>query len=146
MPKNVRSVVVDADADTIWALVRDFGGLHTWFPALPAGVIEDGLPPDRVGCVRRFGDGEDAARERLSALDDVDRSYTYTLLSGPFKVRDYLATLRVTPIHDGGAPRSLVEWSNTYDCDPSEVDGLATTFGDHIFAPALAALRERFAK
>lgn len=141
MPKVVRSVVVDADADTVWRLVRDFNGLPSWSPGLPASAIEDGLPPDQVGCVRRIGE----ARERLVTLDDVTRSYRYTMLSGPFKVRDYLATLRVTPVHDGGAPRSLVEWSNTYDCDPADADALATTFGDHIFGPALDALRERFA-
>lgn len=141
MPKIVRSVVVDADADTVWRLVRDFNGLPSWSPGLPASVIEDGRPPDQVGCVRRIGE----AREQLVTLDDVTRSYRYTMLSGPFKVRDYLATLRVTPVHDGGAPRSLVEWSNTYDCDPADADGLATTFGDHIFGPALDALRERFA-
>jgi len=144
MPKNVRSVVVDADADTVWHLIRDFNGLNTWFPALPGSVIEDGMSADQVGCVRRFGDDADAAREKLMALDDVARSYTYTLLSGPFKVRDYLATMRVTPVHDG-SPRSLVEWSNTYECDPADADGLATTFGDHIFGPALGALRDRFA-
>ena len=145
MPKNVRSVVVDADAGKVWDLVRDFGGPATWFPAVPAGVIEDGFQPDQVGCVRRFGEGDGVPREKLTALDDVDRSYTYTLVSGPFRVRDYLATLRVTPIHDGGPARCLVEWSNTYDCDPADADQLATTFADHIFGPALAALRDRFA-
>lgn len=145
MPKNVRSVVVDADPDTVWALVRDFNGLSTWFPALPASVIEDDRPADQVGCVRRFGDDEDSAREKLTALDDVARSYTYTLVSGPFRVTGYLATVRVTPIHDGTTPRSVVEWSNTYECDPADADGLATTFADHIFGPALASLRDHFA-
>lgn len=144
MPKVSRSVIVDADADTVWRLIRDFNGLSTWFPAVPASVIEDGLPSDQVGCVRRFGEGEGVPREKLVSLDDVTRSYRYTLLSGPFAVRDYLATVRVTPVEDGGAPRSLVEWFNTYDCDPGDADGLATTF-DGIFGPALEALRARFA-
>ena len=144
MPKVERSVVVDTDADTVWQLIRDFNGLSSWIPGGPVGVIEDGLLSDQVGCVRRFGDGDDAPRERLVTLDDVTRSYRYTLLSGPFKVRDYLAVMRVTPVHDGGAPRCLVEWNNAYDCDPADEAALDTTFGK-IFGPALDALRARFA-
>lgn len=142
MPKVVRSVVVDADADTVWQLVRDFNGLSSWTGNLPDSEIEDGLRPDQVGCVRGIG----GAREQLVTLDDVTRSYRYTLLAVPFQVSDYLATLRVTPVHDGGAPRCLVEWSNTYDCDPADADDLAALFGDRIFGPALDTLRKRFAR
>ncbi|HEY3687524.1 MAG TPA: SRPBCC family protein [Streptosporangiaceae bacterium] len=146
MPSNVRSVIVEAGADAVWGLVRDFNGLATWSPAMTVSVIEDGLDPATVGCVRRFDLGNGGvARERLTALDDVARSYTYTLVEAPFPARDYLATLSVTPVADGGPDRSLVAWSNTYDCDPSDEKSLAATFGDHIFAPALAALRDRFA-
>lgn len=146
MPRNVRSVIVEAGADAVWDLVRDFNGLATWFPALPASRIEEGRTPDSVGCVRRFDlGGGPPTREKLVALDDAARSYSYTLVEGPFPARDYLATLRVIPIHDDGAERSLVEWSNSYDCDPSDEKSLATTFGDQIFAPALASLRDHFA-
>lgn len=147
MPRNVRSVVVDAGADAVWDVVRDFNGLATWFPALPPSRIEDDRPSDAVGCVRRFELGGDGppTREKLVALDDAARSYSYTLVEGPFPARDYLATLRVIPINDGGAERCLVEWSNAYDCDPADEKPLATTFGDQIFAPALAALRDHFA-
>lgn len=145
MPSNVRSVIVEAGADAVWGVVRDFNALAAWFPALPASVIEDGLDPATVGCVRRFdlGDGN-VTRERLVALDDVARAYSYTLVEGPFPAWEYLATLSVTPVADG-TDRSLVAWSNTYDCETSDAKGLATTFGDHIFWPALAALRDRFA-
>lgn len=147
MPRNVRSVIVEAGADAVWDVIRDFNGLATWFPALPAGEIEDGRPSDAVGCVRRFDLGAGPpTREKLVALDDDARSYSYTLVEGPFPCRDYLATLRVVPVNDGGEPRCLVEWANRYDCDPADEKNLATTFGDQIFAPALAALRDRFAR
>lgn len=142
MPRTYRSVIINADAEAVWSTVRDFNGLSSWAPAMPASVIEDGRPSDTVGCVRRFdsGDGPDI-RERLLALSDVDRSYSYNLLEGPFPVTGYQATLRVSPVSDG---RSFVEYYATYDCDPAGAEQLEKVFGDNIFAPALASLADKF--
>ena len=54
MTKVYRSAVIDAPADKVWKLVRDFNGLPKWHPAIATSEIEGGLPADRVGCVRRF--------------------------------------------------------------------------------------------
>ncbi|MQA97621.1 MAG: SRPBCC family protein [Streptosporangiales bacterium] len=142
MPRTYRSAVVNADAEAVWAAVRDFNGLSSWAPQMPASVIEDGRPSDAVGCVRRF-DGPDgsAIRERLLALSDLDRSYTYNMLEGPFPVTGYKATLRVSPVSDG---RAFVEYFATYDCDPAGVDQLEKTFGEHIFGACLGALTTKF--
>lgn len=142
MPRTYRSTVVNADAEAVWATVRDFGGLQAWAPQMPSCVIEDGRPSDAVGCVRHFdgGDGPDI-RERLLELSDLDRSYTYNILEGPFPVTNYKATLRVSPVSDG---RAFVEYFATYDCDPGGADGLEKLFGENIFGAALAALNSKF--
>ena len=43
-----RSAVIDAPADKVWALIRDFNGLPKWHPAIGKSEIEGGLPGDRV--------------------------------------------------------------------------------------------------
>ena len=50
------STIVGAPADEVWALLRDFGAIGDWHPALPPCRIEDG-PADRVGCTRVFPHG-----------------------------------------------------------------------------------------
>jgi Polyketide cyclase / dehydrase and lipid transport len=93
-----------------------------------------------VGAVRRFQLGESTIRERLPALSDLDRSYSYGLCEpAPFPVVNYLATLRVTPVADGGG-RSFVEYEVTFDCAEAERDHWSAFFAAEVFAPALRAL------
>src|SRR5919198_6399201 len=112
MPTVVTSTVLDAPAEEVWALLRDFAAIGSWHPYLPPPTIEDG-PADRVGAVRAFGDH----RERLVALDDLERSTRIAFAdSGGLPVRDYVSGLRVRPAADG----SVVEWSAVFDCDAAD--------------------------
>ncbi|MGQ0577904.1 MAG: SRPBCC family protein [Betaproteobacteria bacterium] len=83
MANVYRSAVIDAPADKVWALVRDFNGLPKWHPAIARSEIEGGPPGDRVGCVRRFTlkDGGGSLREKLLTLSDSGRTLTYNILS-----------------------------------------------------------------
>ena len=61
-----------------------------------------------------LGDGT-VIREKLLAHSDETRSYTYDFQKTPFDVDNYNATIRVTPVTDGG--KAFVEWWTTFDCD-----------------------------
>ena len=54
-------------------------------------------------------------------------------------MRDYQATLRVTPIIDGN--RAFVEWWATFDCAADELERWTSYFRDEGFAKWLRALR-----
>ena len=54
MPKAYASTVVDAPADKVWAVIRDFNGLPTWHPAIADSEVEEGGSGDQVGRVRSF--------------------------------------------------------------------------------------------
>ncbi|RJL30377.1 SRPBCC family protein [Bailinhaonella thermotolerans] len=142
MPEVVASTVVDAPADEVWGLLRDFGGMSRWHPAMAPSEIEGGGPADAVGCVRVFttvlGPGH---RDRLTALDDRERTYAYTSESTRMPIRDYRARVRVLPVTEGD--RAFVEWSARFDCDADVAEKMVVTFRDIIFAPGLAALRKR---
>ncbi len=73
MVKVVRSAVIDAPIEQVWALVRDFNSHWAWHPAVGESHIEQGEPADQVGCVRNFflKDGNHI-REQLLALSDDD--------------------------------------------------------------------------
>ncbi len=84
MPKVVRSAIIDAPVDRLWAVLRDFNGHDQYHPIVAESTIERGHPSDQVGCVRRFTlrDGSEL-RERLLALSDLEMTYSYCLLETP---------------------------------------------------------------
>ena len=137
------SSVIEAPADRVWAAIRDFNGLPDWHPLIATSRIERGAPADQVGCVRAFRleDGG-AIRERLLALSDYEYSCTYSILESPMDVRDYMATLKLTPVTDGG--RTFAEWSATFDCSPEREEELVQSIAVGVFGAGFNALKERF--
>ena len=97
MGKSYYSTVFDAPAARVWAIVRDFNGLATWFAgSVSVSDIEGGKSGEAVSGVRNFLFGDTRIREQLVALSDVDCSYTYVFCDpAPFPVLNYLATLRL---------------------------------------------------
>jgi hypothetical protein len=142
MPKPYASAVLPVSADVAWGYLRDFGNIADWHPGIASGELEHGTG-DQVGAVRRLsGPGGEVFRERLVALDDGERSYTYDLFEGPFPVRSYRSTLRVTPVTDTGL--AFAEWYARYDADAGDEAWLTKTFARSVFATGLTALQERF--
>ena len=144
MAKSYASTVVDASAEDVWARIRDFNGLATWHGGVVAtSEIEDGKAGDQVGAVRSFtlADGTNL-RERLLAHSDLERSYTYSALKAPFDVDNYQATMRVTPVTDGGT--SFVEWWTTFDCDRDRQAHWVGFFASALFQGGLDALKAHF--
>jgi hypothetical protein len=145
MARSYASTVIEASADEVWETIRDFNGLATWHSGLVASSeIEEGKAGDQVGCIRSFylTDGTHI-REKLLAHSDLDRSYTYDFQKTPFDVLNYEATIRVTPVTDGG--RAFVEWWTTFDCDRDQLDHWTGFFAGQVFQGGLDALKARFA-
>ncbi|MDL4776440.1 MULTISPECIES: SRPBCC family protein [Thermomonosporaceae] len=143
MPRSYASTVLDASAEEVWAYLRDFGNLAEWAPGVQTGLIEDGGPSDRVGCVRRIiGPGDSVFRERLSGMDDADRSYAYEILECPLPVRGAHGRLRVAPVTATG--QAFVEWSAEFSADAGDEEAMGKTFTRGIYATGLEALRKRF--
>ena len=143
MAKVYTSSVIAAPADQVWAAIRDFNGLPSWHPSIAESRIEGGAPADQVGCVRAFRlkDGG-FIRERLLGLSDYDLSCTYSILESPMGVENYVATLKLTPITDGG--RSFAEWSAEFDCPPEREDELIALIGNDVFQGGFDSLKSRF--
>ena len=141
----VRSTVIDAPIDRVWAVLRDFNGMPQWHPAIADSRIENGQPADRVGCIRHFHlkDGG-MIRERLLALSDYDYSCTYEILESPMGVANYTATLKLTPVTDGA--RCFAEWSAEFDCAESRERELVETIGQGVFQGGFDALKRHFGR
>ncbi|MCA3212455.1 MAG: SRPBCC family protein [Betaproteobacteria bacterium] len=138
------SSVIDAPADRVWEVVRDFNGLPDWHPLIADSRIEGGLAADRVGCIRNFRTRDGGLiREQLLTLSDYDYECTYAILESPMGVDNYVATLKLTPITDGN--RTFAEWSAEFDCDEARERELSQVIGQGVFQGGFDALKRRLA-
>jgi hypothetical protein len=98
--------VLDCPADTVWALIGDFGGLHRWHPLVQR------LDLSWEGRIRtlHFQDGS-LMVERLETRNDPARRYIYAMVDGALPLHDYRATLQVQS-REGGC---LVSWSAVFE-------------------------------
>ena len=92
--------------DALWKKVGDFCGISSWHPAIEKCVLSaDGK--QRTLSLKGGG----TIVEALENWDDANRSYKYTILSGPLPVANYHSTISVT----GDAKGSALKWMGTYD-------------------------------
>ena len=139
------SSIIDASAETVWSRVRDFNALPLWHPTIADSRIENNEPPDRVGCIRHFHlRAGGMVRERLLALSDYDFSCSYEILESPMGVSDYVATLKLTPVTDGG--RCFAEWSAEFECAEGRERELVADIGDGVFQAGFDALKRHFGR
>jgi Polyketide cyclase / dehydrase and lipid transport len=107
--------------DALWKKVGDFCGIATWHPAIEKCVLSaDGK--QRTLSLKGGG----TVVEALENWDDANRSYTYTILSGPLPVANYHSTVSVASDPKGSA----LKWKGTYDAkDASDADAKKTMDG-----------------
>ena len=103
---------INASADSVWELVRDFGGIKKW----NSGAISDiSVEGEGIGAVRTITlPGELTLQEELRGFDAAERSFSYAIVGdSPMPVSDYLATLTIVPV---SADLCRVEWGSTFEC------------------------------
>ena len=134
------SSVIAAPVARVWAIIRDFNALPVWVPPIADSMIEDGLPADRVGCVRSFHTRDGGhLREKLVALSDSGHSCTYTILDSPLGVTDYMATVQLTRITDGD--RTFAEWTAEFGCAAGREAELTQFVGQGVFQAGFSKLQ-----
>ncbi len=117
LQKVVRSTVIDAPIERVWAVLRDFNSHDQWHEVVDTSEIEDGKPSDRVGCIRNFTlrDGNHI-REMLLSLSDQDYVSTYTIVEATVPLQRYVATITLKPITDG--QRTFWHWASSFATPP----------------------------
>jgi len=107
--------------DALWKKVGDFCGISAWHPAIEKCVLSaDGK--QRTLSLKGGG----TVVEALENWDDANRSYTYTILSGPLPVANYHSTISVADDPKGSA----LKWMGTYDAKgASDADAKKTMDG-----------------
>ena len=145
MIKVVRSAVIDAPIERVWAILRDFNSHAAWHPVVAQSEIEHGEPADQVGCVRSFRlhDGH-TVREQLLALSDRDHVSSYCILDASLPLRQYVATVQLKRVTDGD--RTFAEWWAEFDCAPEREKALAEQIGQDVFQAGFDTLKKVVAR
>jgi Polyketide cyclase / dehydrase and lipid transport/Domain of unknown function (DUF4331) len=129
----VETVDLAATPDKVWALIGTFGG--TWHPLI-AKIQLMGTGIGQLRIIETM-DGKQII-ERLEAIDDPDRSYRYTNISGIPAV-DYTGTLDVKVKGSG----SSVEWRVQYWAN-GQPDIIVKTIITTLLKTGLESLKTRF--
>ena len=99
---------VEASAEKVWELFRDFGGIQRF----SAGFEKVEVTGSGIGAVRTITlPGGAALQERLEAFDERSRRLQYAIVAGPIPVSNYLATIEVKD--EGKASR--IDWSANFE-------------------------------
>ena len=110
-PQKVeKTVTIKADPAKVWALVKDFGNMQKWHPAVASDKIEQ--KNDENGDMATFRtltlkDGG-TIYEKLGNSSDADMKIKYYIVKSVLPVSDYNATMTVAA--GPGAGEATVTW------------------------------------
>jgi NADPH:quinone reductase len=97
------STVMEAPIDAVWAQLKNFGNVSRWHPDVSESRIENGGTGQEPGDIRsiKLRDGT-PIREKLLAISDESKSYTYSVIEAPLPIRNHSSTVSLF----GGARQS----------------------------------------
>jgi NADPH2:quinone reductase len=136
----VRSTVIDAPIDRVWAVLRDFNSHDRWHDVVAESRIEGDERGDQVGCVRSFtlSDGN-RIREQLIALSDSEKKSTYCIVEATVPLQRYVATVTLKPVTDGD--RTFWHWESTFATPPGRERELREMVARDVYEAGFANLR-----
>ena len=145
-PQKVeKSIVIKAAPAKVWAMVKDFGNMQSWHPAVATDKLEKkGEETFRTLTLKGGGD----IVEKLRSADDATMKLKYEIISGVAPVADYNAVMTVSA--GPGAGESTVTWVGrfyrTYKLNPpipeGQDDATAVKFITSVFDGGLANLKK----
>ena len=113
------SAALQCSAEHAWKVIRQFGSIAEWHPAIVASHIEAGHTADSIGAIRRLdlADGG-VLRERLLVVDDQRRALAYSFEESALPLDNYRAHITVSEV--SGESHCVVQWNATFDVREAE--------------------------
>jgi hypothetical protein len=126
---------VAAPIEDVWKLVGDFVGF------ISSQGLEVAGEGQGIGMLRTITIGSMTIVERLEALDDSNHRTSYSIVSGPIPVTDYLSTIELT---SAGDAVTKVTWSSNFE--PTGItEEQAIQMIEPTYQGGIKALRKHFA-
>jgi NADPH:quinone reductase len=140
LQRVVRSTVIDAPIERVWAVLRDFNSHDRWHAVVDKSRIESNESSDQVGCVRNFTlkDGN-RIREQLLTLDDRNFRSTYCIVDATVPLQRYVATITLKPVTDSN--RTFWHWESTFATPPGREKELRELVAKGVYEAGFENLR-----
>lgn len=110
--KVTKTVRIDAPPAAVWDVVKDFGNMQVWHPAVEKDVAQGGNAVGATRVLTLKGGGE--IQEKLEKYSEEGMSFTYRITEvniDVLPVANYTSTVTVTAGAGGG---SDVEWRGAF--------------------------------
>jgi NADPH:quinone reductase-like Zn-dependent oxidoreductase len=140
LQKVVRSTIIDATIERVWAVLRDFNSHDRWHDVVAQSRIEGGQASSQVGCVRSFTlkDGN-RIREQLLSLSDEEYKSTYCIVEATVPLQRYVATITLKPVTDGD--RTFWHWESSFATPPGQERELRDMVAQAVYEAGFENLR-----
>jgi NADPH:quinone reductase len=141
LQRVVRSTIVDAPVERVWAVLRDFNSHNQWHDVVDESRIERNERGDQVGCIRAFSlkDGS-RIREQLLTLDDRAFKSTYCILDATVPLQRYVATITLKRVTDSN--RTFWHWESTFATPPGMERELSDMVATQVYEAGFENLRK----
>ncbi len=107
--KVTETIAIDASADKVWALIKDFDALAKWHPAVEKSPADKGNAEDSVRQISLKGGG--ALTETLEGYNAEAKKYNYRAKDGgALPVSNYTSAIQIKS--DG--TKAIVEWRGAF--------------------------------
>lgn len=141
--KVTETVTIDAPAEKVWGIVKNFDALKDWHPAVAESPADKGNAEGSVRQLKLKNGG--ALTETLEAYDDAKMRYSYRAKDGgALPVTNYTSTLIVK----AEGAKSVVEWRGAFyrgfpnnDPPPDQNDEAAVKAITGVYQSGLANLK-----
>ena len=145
LQKVVRSTIIDAPIERVWAVLRDFNSHDQWHDGVDQSRIEGSDRSDQVGCVRSFSlkDGN-RIREQLLSLDDREHKSIYCIVEATVPLQRYVATVTLKPVTDGN--RTFWHWESSFATPPGQERALRDRVATGVYEAGFENLRRHLAQ
>ena len=104
---------INAPVDIIWKALSSFSDVEKYIPLVIRSTVEgSGVGAKRTCIIPNQSGGEEEIQEEMKSLDNDARTFSYSIISSPLPVENYLSTVKV---QDLGNEKCEVEWSSTFE-------------------------------
>lgn len=123
--KVIREVIIKAAPAKVWAMVKDFGSIHKWHPAVESTTTETKADETGTELLHRTltlkGGGTILEKQTINA--DEEMKLEYRIVEGVLPVSGYRAIMQVKA--GPGADESTLTWTGRFYNKANKVDAPA---------------------
>ncbi|MGV0005839.1 MAG: SRPBCC family protein [Candidatus Porifericomitaceae bacterium WSBS_2022_MAG_OTU9] len=137
-PMAKEQISVNAHTDKVWGVIADYCAIEDWHPAVANCMNDGGGNTPGATRILTLGDGGQIV-EPLSKYSASNKSYTYSIISSPLPVANYISTITV---EKNGVNGSTVTWEGNFESANGSSDDEAKAVVSGIYTAGLKQIKQ----